>query len=353
MYPRFSLILMATHACNLRCSYCYVGQKSARSMPEAIGRKAIDRAMASLEPGGELQLGFFGGEPLLEADLIAGLIAYAQAQARKSDVRVSPGLTTNGTVDGTRAWRLMTLPELSLAVSCDGRSEVHDRHRRFPDGRGSSPIVLSTLRRLIEGGNECRVVMVVRPETVDSLPDGIAFLRELGIRRIEPSLDLWTRWEPEAIERLEAVVGRVAELWREALPDFGLSWLDEKIARLACGGTGDSMRCAFGNGDLAVAPSGRLYPCERLIGEDAENNPMRLPGHVLDGEDFLRPSPWPERCTSACGQCAIESICNTTCRCSNYARTGDPGRPDGLLCRWSQACAREIARLVQSPSSAS
>ena len=78
MYNRYSLTLMLTHDCNLRCSYCYMGAKSGRVMPESLGRKAIDRAIASLEDKGELELGFFGGEPLLEPALLGSLIKYAQ-----------------------------------------------------------------------------------------------------------------------------------------------------------------------------------------------------------------------------------------------------------------------------------
>ncbi len=61
MYPRFGLVLCVTHGCNMRCRYCYAGTKRAEVMPEGFGRKAIDRAVASIEPGGTLDLGFFGG----------------------------------------------------------------------------------------------------------------------------------------------------------------------------------------------------------------------------------------------------------------------------------------------------
>ena len=70
MCDQFHLVLMVNHACNLRCTYCYTGTKFSRKMPEAVGRKCIDRALRSIRPGGVLELGFFGGEPLIEAALI-------------------------------------------------------------------------------------------------------------------------------------------------------------------------------------------------------------------------------------------------------------------------------------------
>jgi len=68
VHTRFALTLVVNHACNLRCTYCFTGDKVRRPMRLATGRKAIDRALQSLLPGGTLHLGFFGGEPLIEAD---------------------------------------------------------------------------------------------------------------------------------------------------------------------------------------------------------------------------------------------------------------------------------------------
>ena len=78
MYAQFGLVLMVTHACNLRCTYCYTREKFNKTMPEATGRRAIERAVASMSPGGKLELSFFGGEPLLEAELIGRLIDFAR-----------------------------------------------------------------------------------------------------------------------------------------------------------------------------------------------------------------------------------------------------------------------------------
>ena len=82
MYDQFGLVLVVNHACNLRCRYCYTGEKYHRSMTESLGRKAIDRALASISPGGVLELGFFGGEPLVEAPLIHAALAPVKSLFR-------------------------------------------------------------------------------------------------------------------------------------------------------------------------------------------------------------------------------------------------------------------------------
>lgn len=348
MYPRFGLVLMMTHACNLKCEYCYTGAKFHRVMSESVGRKAIDRAMSSLGPGGTLELGFFGGEPLLEPALISTFIQYARQSAAAAGHELQLSLTTNGTQTSPAAWKIMTLPDLDLAVSHDGLPDVHDRHRRSLDERGTSEAVLTTLKRLLDWGKPFRVVMVVRPENLEFLAAGIEFLYGLGVRRVEPSLDLWTRWEKEDGPRLESALHCCAEIWRDRLPDFGLSWFDERAAQLAGVAISATARCGFGNGEVAVAPSGRLYPCERLIGEDSDCNPMRLPGHALEGEDFLGFRAAEPRSAAPCSDCAIRALCGTTCRCANYVRTGHVGQPDGLLCLFDQVCWRETARIFSA-----
>jgi radical SAM protein with 4Fe4S-binding SPASM domain len=129
-----------------------------------------------------------------------------------------------------------------------------------------------------------------------------------------------------------------------------INWFDEKLAGMANVPNTPSARCGFGVGEIAVAPSGWLYPCERVIGEDRDDNPMRLPGHVTQGKDFLGYLPAPEKSAAECDACTMTSLCDTTCRCSNYIRTGRVDRPDGLLCMVNQCCAQETQRVVRRRS---
>jgi uncharacterized protein len=143
---RFGLTLMVNHACNLRCNYCYTGAKFSSPMPSQIGIAAIDRAFASLSSGGQLDLSFFGGEPLLESIQILDWLAYSRKQASVTNKKVRFNLTTNGTISSREALQVMTTGDLDLAVSFDGMPEVHDRHRRDVHGNGSSALVEQTLR---------------------------------------------------------------------------------------------------------------------------------------------------------------------------------------------------------------
>ena len=160
-------------------------------------------------------------------------------------------------------------------------------------------------------------MMVVQPGTVESLPDGIAFLySQHRVRQFDPSLDLWTTWTRADGERLEDAIRRAADFWAERLPECSVSWFDEKAARSAGVPMNQTARCGFGHVEIAVTPAGNLCPCERLVGGDEPNNPMRLPGHVDDGDDFLGQPQLPSVSADECAPCALRS----QARCARRAR---------------------------------
>ena len=348
LHREFSLTLMLTHACNLRCTYCYMGEKRQQVMPRELGCAAIDRALASMTDDGYLELGFFGGEPLLETRLIQTFMDYSLQAAAGKNIRVHFGITTNGTHTQPAAWELMLRNDLDLSISCDGLPATHDRHRIRVDGSGSSDAVIATIRRVVDAGKDLRIIMVVRPDSLADLPANVRFIRSLGVRHIEPSLDLWTTWSIQDEQQLQPIVAQLADIWRDGLPGNSIGWFDEKAAHLAKLAFPPATRCGFGNGAVAVAPTGNLYPCERLIGEDSPQSPIRLQGNAADGGcDFLHLHNTSQRDHISCNSCAMDSMCNTFCRCGNYTRTGDPRRPDRLLCSWNQACLSETARILR------
>ncbi len=348
MYPALNLTLVVNHACNLRCRYCYTGAKVHRSMPHAVGYRSIDRGLASLEAGGTLELDFFGGEPLLEAYLIHDLIAYSHQRSASAGMHLRLGMTTNGTAQDEAAWRIMLRPDLALHISYDGLPAVHDRHRVDRRGLGTSNVVLNTIERLVAADVEVRVVMVVRPDTAQFMAGGLQHLHSKGVRHVTPSLDVWSAWSRKQARELANAIARAADIWSQALPELSVSWFDEKAAQItdlpvaSCTG-----RCGFGDGQVAVAPSGNLYPCERLVGADLPSNTARLPGTALVGDDFLDLLSPDGPIHSDCAGCALQPQCSTSCRCSNFIRTGDVRRPDGLLCLLDQTCYQETLRVIE------
>lgn len=349
MFTNFGLTLMVNHACNLRCTYCYTGSKFQRRMQLAIAKKAIDRAVASTANGGTIELGFFGGEPLVEAKLILDLLDYAELCTKKRAIRIIGSITTNATITDEEAWKVMNHPNINLAISCDGLPEVHDSCRVTVDGRGTSSIVATTIQRLLAAQKEFRVVMVITPGNVSSVAKGIEYLFQLGVTRVDLSLDLWTKWERKDSAPLETMIRECAQVWQKGLPVRGINWFDEKTIKCAQIPTNKIARCSFGNGEIAVSPAGNLYPCERLIGEDSETNAMRMPGHIMDGKENFLPNEQQSRsCNDECNSCPVQSLCSTDCKCSNYIRTGDTQQPDLLLCMVNKLCTEETLKVLQT-----
>ena len=348
MFPVFSLTLVVNHACNLRCRYCYTGEKFSRAMTPALGRHAIDSAIASLAERGLLELDFFGGEPLLEAESIARWMDYAAEQTQAAGAELRIGMTTNGTLADGLAWELMLDPRLHLNISCDGAPEVHDRNRVDQRGQGTAEQVLGTIDRLVAAGREVRVVMVVRPNNVSDFAAGLEYLFERGVSHVTPSLDLWSHWTADDADLLASSIADAADVWARHLPHHSVSWFDEKAATLLrSSATTCTARCQFGQGQVAVAPSGNLYPCERLVGEDTSENATRMSGQAMQLAHFRDLEAPDGPLHSGCSGCQIQSQCTTACRCSNYVRTGDIRRPDGLLCLFDQVCYRETQRVLE------
>ena len=110
----------------------------------------------------------------------------------------------------------------------------------------NSNFIRARIKRIY--GRDVQVVMVVRPDTVALLPEGIAWLRDQGVRHVVPSLDLWTHWSRSDAEQLEQTLARCADLWYAGLPDYSIGWFDSKAVQLANLPTDGSARCGFGDG---------------------------------------------------------------------------------------------------------
>jgi uncharacterized protein len=339
----FGLALALTHRCDLRCRYCHGGAPRRGSMTSTTGRAAIRLAFAQAAdaestPGdlpGVVEVLFSGGEPLLEWRLLQHLTRYAQCLADRQRRFVQFGLTTNGMrlSDEVLAW--LGARRFTLAVSVDGTPEMHDRNRVHFDGRGSSDVVLNRLRAALTFFPRLTAAMTVTPETAGALTEGVAFLYHLGVRHFEITPNYDAVWVDAAVDDLEEGLADLAVFYAEHFSELFISCLDEKIARSLPGGEG--IRCGFGRTRLAVAPSGNIYPCERLIVVDRD--PQWVIGTVERGLDPDRR----RRCLvqqvnidPACHECPDAGACRHACPCINLARTGRPGRPDRFICAYER-----------------
>lgn len=338
------LTLNLTHACNLGCDYCFAGAARREQMSSATGRRAIDwavgRALATRDP--QLDVSMMGGEPLLAFDRFDELASYARSQGEREGLAVRLQSTTNGTLLDEH--RLDRLAELGthVAISIDGVPEVHDRTRRTHAGRGTGDTVWATLDRALARLASVSVVVVVSPATVDALDGTVRVLADRGVRRIVLNPDWSAAWTPAQCEvwraAYDGVSAEYVAAYRRGTP-FGLNLFDAPIA-LRIRGTVDAVHgCGFDGGDVAVAPSGRVYGCGRAVGEDRDaSSALGVLTEAFDVPASHRTPPIPDACLA----CALRPRCASRCACVNRESSGDATIPGDVLC-WHERMVIPLA----------
>lgn len=320
-----------------------MGEHHARAMPQAMADRALTLAAehASGHTEGRLDVGFFGGEPLLAWDT---LTSTAEKARRLTGVSTRLQVTTNATlVDGERAERLAAL-DVRTTVSIDGERASHDATRpRAGTGKKSSyDAVLRGVEALTKVGLFDDVVRVVSPDNVRTLRSDVAFLASLGPRTIHVTVAYEAPFGDADLEAWEAELRGLAcdHVARYTRGGPRMPLFEDKIAAVVNGDLEVSQGCSVGRWNVAVAPSGRLYPCDKLVGEDGPKEASRVVGHLDDG---IVPSRRLPRGTRAeeCGACAERPRCGSTCACANIAETSAPDLPGPTQC-WHE---RVLARL--------
>ncbi len=335
--------LCLTHDCNLRCAYCYAGAKTARRMTWDVARQAVDFGFshslsraALLGAPAEAQLGYFGGEPLLEWELLQRTTGHAEAEAARLGIALKKTVTTNMTLlDAGRADWLRDRG-FHVGLSLDGNAAMHDTLRRYPDGRGSHAAASAALAFFRGTNLTGEVILVVDPRNVGHLADAVAWLIDQDIRRLSLNPNFYIAWPAAALKRWRAACERIGDLYirqyRYGAP-VRINVIDGKIQVRLKEGYEACDRCSFGDREIAIAPGGNIYPCERVVGDDT-NDALRI-GNVFDGFDNERRA----RVLAArgnnvaeCADCPVRSRCMNWCACINYATTGSSNRVDGLVC---------------------
>ncbi|MDN3515623.1 MAG: radical SAM protein [Candidatus Brocadia sp.] len=327
--------LCITQQCNMRCQYCYIGKKDT-GMPLSIAKKIIDFIFKNTPCEEKIDIGFFGGEPLLEFELIkkiTGLIENHPSFHKKS---VELTVVTNGTIFSDKIADFLNEHHIGFCLSCDGPPFVQDAFRRFTDGKGSSTIVTDTIRRAKETLPSVLVNAVYHPETFQYLPHVVEYLASLGLKRIYLNPDFSATWSKREAELLPEIYGQISRqyiaYYLKEDPHF-ISLIDSKIAAIMREGHKPHERCRMGTGEFAFTPSGNIYPCERLIGADTGNG--HCIGNIVDGLNrgrmLCKTDPGSEVNTE-CLSCSLKDYCMNWCGCSNYFSSGYYNRVSPFLC---------------------
>ncbi|MGC4120573.1 MAG: radical SAM protein [Myxococcales bacterium] len=347
--------LFLNHACNLRCRYCYTGAKVHRPMSSQVARQAVDFGFEQAGSG-FLLLSFFGGEPLLEVARIEEAVAYAKAEATSRKKALFFSLSTNGTLLDDRRLALIKASGIRVQFSLDGGYRAQDANRRFVNNRSSFARASLNLKRLIADGIQPRVVAVIDPRNARHLVDSWDSLRSLGATNVYFAPNLSAKWTEAAQNTFEKSLAALADRWaagfREAKEGEPLPVLDPlngKVLSQLLRGTKSPIRCAYGHREFAVAPSGRIYPCDRMVKEDKDESVLL--GDLKRGLDLAKQKAMLERRTAVepeCAECDLRERCQNRCGCANHELTGDPARVSPVLCWYERTIIRETDRVANA-----
>ena len=343
------LELMVTHACTLRCRYCYGAAIGAGSrhlygeddaeMPWEVAERGVEMLLRASGRAARVSLTFFGGEPLLALDLIRAIVPHARERAAAAGKALDLSLSTNGIGLSAEVVELLVANDIGCQVSIDGPPEVHDANRLTAAGAGSYALALPGIRRLLAArpGRVTARVTVARgavrlPEVVEHLL-GLGF----GAVHVEPALggcagcgvdadDVAAVCEQnEALARL--LVARVRDDRVFAYHNLVRHVRSSRVVRQRL-----AHHCGAARTLLAVARDGSLYPCHRFVGMaeyrmgDVWSGPdLALQRRVLGLTVDERPG---------CRECWARYLCGGGCWKHAVDAHGALERPDeALTCR--------------------
>lgn len=348
------LTLFVEHQCNLRCTYCYTGEKFTRRMSSETMRKAVGMALATRPE--HMDLSVFGGEPLLRVAFLRETFEHVEAR-----IAAMPGprpslrfiVNTNATLVNDEVIELLSAPRrVTVFVSLDGPRDLHDKRRLDVLGRGSFARVREGIARLKQAGIRFQIVSVVHEASAHRLGEVLEAALELGPEKLTLSPNYADSWTAESIARLERGLDDLAGRWiamfrrgERAIVDP----LHTKILNHVRSANPCSARCLLAAGELTVAPSGRLYPCAQMVGEDDRDE--LVIGHVdtgLDRAAAARLQSSKDRVESVCAECDLRERCQSHCGCKHVALTGELGSITAALCETEAAFVAAADKVAET-----
>lgn len=336
-----AMCLHVAHDCNLRCKYCfahtgdYTGERSL--MPLEVAKRALDFLVQHSGTRHNLEVDFFGGEPMLNFEVVRDAVEYGRELERKYNKNIRFTMTTNAYHMTEEAAEFINREMKNLVVSIDGRSEVHNAMRPDAGGRGSYDKVLKNARRLIggRGDQEYYIRGTYTAQNTDFAADVLA-IADAGFDQIsvEPVVgggeigiteadlpQIYTEYEKLAdlyLERKEQ--GRPFHFFHFMIDLESGPCLNKRLRG-----------CGAGSEYVAVTPEGDVYPCHQFAGTK-EFYMGSIFEDILNGgisQQFMQSHVFAKE---KCAACWAKYYCSGGCFSDAYFANGDIAKPNDITC---------------------
>ena len=327
-----ALCLNVAHDCNLACKYCFASEGeyhgSRGLMSAEVGCKALDFLVRESGARRNLEVDFFGGEPLLALPAIKEIVAYGRELEKKTDKKFRFTMTTNGVLLNQDVEEFANREMHNVVLSLDGRKEINDWARPFRGGQGSYDTIVPKLKSMAKArdGRQYYLRGTFTRRNLDFIED-IKHFYELGFREIsmepvvtdDPRFMIRTEDVPQIKAQYDELVRFMLEKKEAGDPlTFFHFMIDLE------GGPCVYKRmsgCGAGTEYLAVTPWGDLYPCHQFVGQDDF-----LMGNVDEGilqpgtaEKFRRINLYTKE---TCRDCFAKFYCGGGCMANAYQESG-------------------------------
>ena len=328
-----ALCLHVAHSCNLNCSYCFASQGRFHGeralMSFETGKRAIDFLVENSSSRRNLEVDFFGGEPLLNWEVVKQIVAYARSIEKEKGKNFRFTLTTNGMLVDDEVIAFSNREMHNVVLSLDGRREVHDRFRKDYAGNGSWETIVPKFQRFVEarGGKNYYIRGTFTHANPDFLED-IKVMLDLGFTELSMEPVVCAPGDPMALteedfpivaEQYEKLAELMEARAKEGRPftfyHYMIDLEDGPCIYKRISG------CGSGTEYMAGTPWGDLFPCHQFVGEE----PFKL-GDIWNGvtntgvrEDFANCNVYARE---ECKDCWARLYCAGGCAANAYHATG-------------------------------
>lgn len=330
-----AICLHVAHGCNLNCEYCFAGKGEYGGadkglMSLEVGKRALDFLIEQSGTRKNLEVDFFGGEPLMNFEVVKQLVAYGREQEKLHDKHFRFTLTTNGVLLNDDIMEFANREMDNVVLSIDGRKEVHDHMRPFRKGAGSYDLIVPKFQKFAKSRNQEKYyVRGTYTHFNTDFSKDVLHLADLGFKQISVEPVVAEETDDYAIKEEDLPVlfkeydDLAAEMVRRNKAGNGFNFFHFMIDLE--GGPCVYKRlsgCGSGTEYLAVTPWGDLYPCHQFVG-----NEKFLMGNVHDGvvntglqEEFKCCNVYAKE---KCRDCFARFYCSGGCAANAYNFHGD------------------------------
>lgn len=328
-----ALCLHIAHDCNLACKYCFAeeGEYHGRRalMSYEVGKKALDFLIANSGNREHLEVDFFGGEPLLNWDVVKRLVEYGRSQEAEHHKKFRFTITTNGVLLNDEIMEFCNREMSNVVLSLDGRREINDKMRPFRNGSGSYDLIVPKFQKFAESRGQMNYYVrgTFTRNNLDFAEDVLHYA-DLGFEQMSMEPVVTDPSEPYAIQEedipkiLEEYDRLAVEYIKRKKEGRGFNFFHFMIDLKAGPCVAKRMAgCGSGTEYLAVTPWGDLYPCHQFVG-----NEKFLLGNVDTGivntqirDEFKTCNVYAKE---SCKDCFARFYCSGGCAANAYNFSG-------------------------------